>query len=480
MTVRRTVFEALAALLSATGAVEIWVACSGGLDSMTLLALVKEFARDKSLSVGVVHLNHNLRPEAVADELFVVDYALKSGLPLVLGQVRNLRKEISQSSQSLETAARNHRYAFFERLLECRKSALLVTAHNATDQVETMLMNLLRGTGLRGVKGIPRLRGRIGRPLLLLPRARLEDYVTAHRIPFREDPSNLSLEFTRNRIRHKLLPVIRSLGADGVEERIAGAGLRLAADLKIIDCKVDALWRKVEYVDCGIVISRRLLQQSAVEILPHLFGRMIRQSGGVNQVPARVLDDLAALVGEIGESRQGHYDLGKGLVFKVLPDWVYVGKECASAVFAAAVPEYQVRLPDYGTYPVPHICAKLRISPPLKLELNRNSGSPPFSGRIASGFTETVAADRLEFPLLLRNRRPGDSFQPLGMNGRRCKLKKFFSSRALSRRERSLQPLLCNAAGEIIWVVGKRLDHRFRVTPATCNVVKLDYFCDES
>ncbi len=480
MMVRRTVFESLAALLSATGAVEIWVACSGGLDSMALLALVQEFAQEKSLPVGVAHLNHNLRPESVADELFVADYALKSNLPLVLGQVRNLREEISHNLLSLETAARNHRYAFFQRLLGHRKSALLLTAHNATDQVETMMMNLLRGTGLRGVKGIPRLRGRIGRPLLLLPRTRLERYVTANRIPFREDPSNLSLEFTRNRIRHKLLPVIRGLGGDGVEERIAGAGLRLADDLKIIECQVDALWSEIENVDCGIVVSRRLLQESAIEILPHLFGRMIRQSGGAKQVSARVLNDLTSLVGKSGECRQGHYDLGKGLIFKVLPDRVFVGKECALGLFAAGVPEYQVLLPDYGTYPVPHVSAKLRVSPPLKLEPNRNSGRQQLGNRAESGFTEMVAADRLEFPLLLRNRRPGDSFQPLGMNGHHYKLKKFFNSQAFSHRERSLKPLLCNAAGEIIWVVGERLDHRFRVTSATSNIIKLDYFLDES
>ncbi len=478
--VRRTVFESLALLLSATGSEEIWVACSGGLDSMALLALVKEFALDNSLPVGVVHLNHNLRPESVDDEKFVADYALKSGFPLLLDQVRNLREEVANSSQSLETAARNHRYAFFQRLLDRRKQALLVTAHNATDQVETIMMNLMRGTGLRGVKGIPRRRGRIGRPLLLLPRARLECYVAENNIPFREDSSNSSLEFTRNRVRHELLPVIRKLGGAGVEERIAGAGLRLADDLNIVNRKVDELWHWVEFVEQGIIVPRELLQKSEIEILPHLLGRMIRHSGGLKQVSARVLDDLVALVGTVGSHRQSHYDLGSGLIFKVLPEMVFVGKESDHGAFAAALPEYRMILPEYGTYLLPHALGKIKVNSPVLLNANNDSENKLFISAGESGLTEMVAADMLEFPLILRNRRPGDSFQPLGMNGRSCRLKKFFQSHNFSHRERSTKPLLCNCGGEIIWVVGERLDHRFRVTSATRKIIKLNYLPNES
>jgi len=477
--VRRTLFESLEHLLSVTGADEIWVACSGGLDSMALLVLVQEFARGKSLSVGVAHLNHNLRPEAAADELFVAEFALKSGLPLLLGQVRNLRDEVENSSQSLETAARNHRYTFFQRLLDRRKQALLVTAHNATDQVETIMMNLMRGTGLRGVKGIPRRRGRIGRPLLMLPRIKLEHYVSDNKIPFREDSSNSSFEFTRNRVRHELLPVIRSLGGAGVEERIAGAGLRLADDLIIIERKIDELWLGVENVDCGIVISRELLQKSESEILPHLLGRMIRCSGGLKQVSARVLDDLTTLVGTVGEHRQSSYDLGSGLIFKILPEHVFIGRESDSGLFAAILPDYRMTLPEYGTYLLPNALGKINVNPPVSLSVNNDLENKLFTRVVKSGLAETIDAGRLEFPLILRNRRPGDMFQPLGMNGQSCKLKKFFNSRNLSHRERSAKPLLCNCSGEIIWVAGERLDHRFRITSATRKIVKLNYLPNE-
>lgn len=477
--VRRIVFESLERLLSATGADEIWVACSGGLDSMALLVLVQAFAMDNSFSVGVVHLNHNLRPESSDDEKFVADFALKSGLPVLFGQARNLRNEILNTPQSLETAARNHRYAFFQRLLECRKQALIVTAHNATDQVETILMNLMRGTGLRGVKGIPRRRGRIGRPLLKITRSQLNHYVIDNQILYREDPSNSSLEFTRNRVRHELLPVIRRLGGDGVEERIAGAGLRMADDLNIIERKVDDVWHGIENVDCGIIFPRAVLQSSEIEILPHLLARMIRRSGGLKQVSARVLSDLVALVGTVGEHRQGHYDLGSGLIFKVLPEVVFVGRESDSGPFAVSVPGFQMVLHDYASYHLPNILGEIRLSLPVPYNASSNSGEKLPASCVESGFTETVDADRLDFPLTLRNRRPGDSFQPLGMNGKSCRLKKFFNSCNLSHRERSAKPLLCNCGGEIVWVVGERLDHRFRVTESTRNIVKLSYLPNE-
>ncbi len=477
--VRRTVFESLEFLLTVTGSDEIWVACSGGLDSMALLVLVQEFVQGKSCSVGVAHLNHDLRPEAAADEKFVADFAMQSGLALRLGQVRNLRHEVANSSQSLETAARNHRYAFFQRLLDSRRQALLVTAHNATDQVETIMMNLMRGAGLRGVKGIPRRRGRIARPLLMLPRAQLGSFVTDNQIPFREDSSNSSFEFTRNRIRHELLPVIHKLGGEGVEERIAGAGLRLADDLNIIERKIDELWLSVEYVDGGLNVSRALLQRSEIEILPHLLGRMIRRSGGLKQVSARVLENLATLIVTVGGHRQSCYDLGSGLICKVLPEQVFIGRDIGAGPFSAILPDYRMSLPEYGTYLLPYALGKIILHPPISLITNNNSEKKLFPSAGVSGFAETVDADQLEFPLILRNRRPGDRFQPLGMNGKSCKLKKFFNSRIFSHRERSAKPLLCNCSGEIIWVAGERLDHRFRVTLATRKTIRLNYLPNE-
>ncbi|HIE07579.1 MAG TPA: tRNA lysidine(34) synthetase TilS [Desulfarculaceae bacterium] len=473
--VRRTAFEFFSRFLSETGAVEIWIACSGGLDSMALLKLAQEFVAETRLTLGVIHLNHNLRPDAFADEQFVADYALKSQLPLVLGQVRDLRSKALNSNHSLETLARNYRYAFFQRLLASRSQAVIMTAHNASDQVETIMMNLMRGSGLRGIKGIPRQRGRIGRPLLEVTRTRLAEYLHENRIHFREDPSNLSLEFKRNRVRHELLPVIRRLGGSGVEERIAGAGLRLAADLRIIDHRIDDLWPEVEYTNGRIMVSRRLLQELEADLKPHFLGRMIRRAGAVKQVSARVLCELSELIGDSGKHQLSHYDLGSGLVFKTLSDLVVIGQENLVSELTALLPEYQIVLPDYGFCHLPYALGDFKLRQMGVCEVADFSKAGIDGNQAEVSSTEIVDADKLEFPLVLRNYRSGDRFQPLGLNGKSCKLKKFFNAHSFSPYERSSKPLLCNAGGEIIWVVGERIDHRFRVTRKSCNLVELNF-----
>jgi tRNA(Ile)-lysidine synthase len=468
--VYRTVSKFLTRFLSDSGAREIWVACSGGLDSMTLLALVQEFVLENQFTIGVVHCNHNLRRESAEDECFVVETALKSGLPVVVGQARDLKSEALTTNNSLETAARNYRYALFMRFLKTRPQALLMTAHNATDQVETIMMNLMRGTGLRGVKGIPQRRGRIGRPLLEVTRAQLADYADRNHIAYRDDPSNDSLEFSRNRVRHELLPVVRRLGGPGVEERIAGAGLRLAADLRIIDRKVDALWSAVDDVAGGLAVSRKSLQKLEIECRPHFLARMIRSAGAVKQVPARVLAELAGLVGAPGERRLAHYDLGSGLIFKSLPEVVFIGQE-SSVGASADFPGYRVELVDYNSYDLPGESGTLTLS-----LLNLDSGNNVAAVmRNKSRFTEIIDVGKLVFPLILRNRRPGDFFQPLGLAGGSCKLKKFFNHRVADVNQRSRIPLLCNGTGEIIWVVGERLDHRFRVRDDSSRLAELNY-----
>ena len=452
-----------------TGTREIWVACSGGLDSMALLSLVMEFAGRAGISVGVIHFNHGLRPEARDDELFVAAHVLRSGLPLVVGQARNLRDEAQSEHLSLETVARQVRYAFFRRFLKSREQAAIVTAHNATDQVETILMNLMRGSGLRGVKGIPRRRGRIGRPLLQVTRAELADYVLRNCIAYREDPSNRSLEFSRNRVRQELLPVIRKLGGRGVEERIAGAGLRLAADLKIIDGQLDDLWSHIKPGKPGLKVERLLLQKSQPALLPHFLGRMIRRAGAVKQVSARVLDDLCALVGSPGERRESRYDLGGKLVFRATPENIFIGMGKKQSSSDGGVPEYQITLSDCGLYQLPHNLGTLRIEWILAKE-----NLPEFKKRIErQRFSEIIDGEKLHFPLQVRNRRPGDRFQPLGLQGKSCKLKKFLADRHLSRFARSALPLLLDQEGKIIWVIGERLDHRFRITPESRSFINL-------
>jgi tRNA(Ile)-lysidine synthase len=459
------VTEFCRSFLEDRGAKELWVACSGGLDSMALLELVREFADQHRVLLGVVHFNHNLRPGAREDELFVARRAARCGLPLVIGQGRNLAAR-ARRHVSLETAARNARYAFFRRFLAARQKALLLTAHQADDQVETVLMNLMRGTGLRGLKGIPARRGRIGRPLLQTTRAELEAFVRQRNLAWREDESNASVLFLRNRVRSELLPVIRRLGGTGVEKRIASACGRLAADLELIDRQLAPYLAGMTADRGSLRFRRELFAELPPALRPHLLGAMIRRAGGRSQVPARVLDQLVRLA--VGP-RECRYDLGAGLVFRAGPETVCIGRPEA-AEDAAGIPAYELEISAFGSCELPHELGRMAIVP-------QSEESPPERnpGGYGLRLAELVDGDRLIFPLTVRNRRPGDRFAPLGLAAGRRKLKKFFQEQALSRLQRAAWPLLVNGDGEIIWVAGLRLGHGFRLRPETRLRVRLDF-----
>ncbi len=454
--------------LAARGATEIWVACSGGLDSTALLDLTRDYARRRRVPVGVVHFNHNLRPGAREDELLVARQAFRNRLVLVLGQGRDLAARArAQKHVSLESAARDARYAFFHRLLKSRKKALLLTAHQADDQSETILMNLMRGAGLRGLKGIPARRGRIGRPLLGATRAELEDFVKARGLVYREDESNRSPEFFRNRVRHELMPVVRRLGGVGVEKRIAAAGGRLAADLALIDGQLKPCRDAIESRPGGQVIRRSLLAAMPEALRPHLLATMMHRAGGEKEVSARVLKDLSRLVGGRRESR---YDLGSGLLFRAGPETVFIGRP-ESVEGSEEGPGYELEIPACGTFVLPCDLGWLKIVP----------GESERSLAVCAGTfaadprEELVDGDRLIFPLGVRNRRPGDRFSPLGVEGEHRKLKKFFQEQGISPPLRASWPLLVNGDGKIVWVIGLRLGHAFRLRPQTRFAVRLEF-----
>ncbi len=463
---------ALAQLFDLSGGREIWLACSGGLDSMVLLDLVGNASRYRRRVAGALHFNHGLRADARDDELLVAASIRRLGLVLVLGQGRGILETAQQTGHlSLETAARNARYAFFRRFLEKRPQALLLTAHQADDQAETILMNLMRGAGLRGMKGIPFCRGRIGRPLLDITRAELAAYAAERKVRYREDPSNRDKSFFRNRVRHELLPVFRDLGGPGAVARMAAAGRRLALDLEFIDRQLAGYLELLVPENGGISVSRKILREMSAALRFHFLGAMLRRAGARRQVPARVLEDLESLLKGRRESR---YDLGAGLVFRAGPEKVFIGFETLSPGESCNLSGFRCEVPDFGEYRLP---AELGV---LGLEMSPGRGLPPARDRKGEDIPgprniEIIAGERLLFPLEIRNWRPGDRFQPLGLEGHSRKVKKLFVECGLTRQQRQQQPLLVNGSGEIIWVVGRRLDHRFRLTGATRCPVTLTF-----
>lgn len=186
-------------------------AVSGGADSMCLLHLMKENAEKLGITVMAAHFNHRLRgSEALRDEAFVKDYCVKNGIPCVSGS-GDVRAYAEENKLSTEEAARILRYEFLERTAEENGCTRIATAHNADDNAETVLLNLTRGSGTKGLCGIPPVRGAFIRPILDKSRKEIEKYLLENNIPHVEDSTNAQDEYSRNKIRHYVMPVLNEL-----------------------------------------------------------------------------------------------------------------------------------------------------------------------------------------------------------------------------------------------------------------------------
>ena len=206
----------------------VLAAVSGGLDSMCLLHLLSTWGRERNLAVTAAHFNHQLRETADRDEKFVREWCAEHDILFVSG-CGDVRKAAAEQGMTLEEAARELRYAFLTEQKMALGCTWVLTAHHADDNAETMLLNLLRGTGLRGLSGIPDRRDSIARPLLQVTREELEAYAEANQIPHVEDETNKLDDAARNVLRHHVLPVLRQLNPRAVENMSRTARL-LAED----------------------------------------------------------------------------------------------------------------------------------------------------------------------------------------------------------------------------------------------------------
>ena len=263
-------------------------AVSGGLDSMCLLHLLTVWGRERNIPVTAAHFNHQLRgAESDRDEQFVRDWCGVRGVPFVSGR-GNVRELAGREGMSLEEAAREARYAFLTKEKERLGCKYVLTAHHADDNAETMLLNLLRGTGLRGLTGIPAARDFLLRPFLQVTRAELAAYAAARDVPYVEDSTNALDDAARNVLRHQVLPVLKQLNPRAVEHMSRTAAL-LAADEAALAS------------DCG-----RLLQ--GCKVIP----------GTSAEVPLSALDAVPAAIRSRGvlavlELRQGQLSLPYGV-----------------------------------------------------------------------------------------------------------------------------------------------------------------------
>jgi tRNA(Ile)-lysidine synthase len=435
----------------------VLVALSGGPDSMALLHLLRGLEDRAELTIaGVAHVNHQLRgAEADADEQFCRDTAAAIGLPIEVGRA-DVASFARESGRSIEDAARSMRYAFLDEAAKRLHADVIAVGHSLNDQAETFLLRLIRGAGSRGLGAIRPRTGKIVRPLLEISRAELRRHAAEHRLRFREDATNRDVRIPRNRVRHELIPVLEQYSPSIV------ATLARAAEV----ARQDEEYLESVAIESAASIVLRTERGTEIDVAalnalpPALASRVVRQALAAT-APERFFgfDHIQCVLnlasgGEAGESAalpgQSAVRRGGRVVLGQQPE------EPFSNFF-----RFPLSIPGEVAHDGWAVSAQ-----PV-------AGSAELGPQRARGGEVLVAATSLRGPLAVRNRRPGDRFKPLGMDGRGRKLQDFFVDRKIDRFVRDRLPLVVDQDDRIVWVVGQSVAEDFRVTEPSQGVILL-------
>ncbi|MCP3952918.1 MAG: tRNA lysidine(34) synthetase TilS, partial [Desulfobacterales bacterium] len=410
----------------------VLVAVSGGPDSVALVSILSKLAPRLFITLGVAHLNHGLRPEAEDEARCVKALAKKLALPFYL-ESRDVAAYRHRHGLSLEEAGREVRYAFYRKVLAAERYQKIATGHHRDDNAEMVLMNLLRGSGPLGLSGIPPVRENvIVRPLINLARAHIHAYLDHRRLDYVSDPSNADTCYTRNRIRHTLLPLIQKEFNANILDALHRTALITGAENQWLESIVDPLCETIlthpdeHQVDLDTTAFDRLARAPARRVIRRAIALL---RGNLRRVTFAHIEALVRLAKTGNE--HARVDL-PGLICAVKKKDRLILKRMARPRQSLA-PEPPPK--DYRFQIETHQLAGLES---VNLEIAATGGRVIFQRRNAYGNPEIRGSgqqtalfdiDQLSFPLLIRNYQPGDRLTPLGMRGSK-KLKKIFNERS--------------------------------------------------
>jgi len=412
----------------------ILVGVSGGVDSVVLLDLL-----DKAgFSVAIAHCNFRLRgAESDGDERLVSELARKYDVPLYKTSF-DTAEYAQENKISIEMAARDLRYQWFEMIRSAHHFDYIAVAHHRDDQLETFFLNLARGTGLTG------LTGKIVRPLLFASRDEIEKYRHENFLDFHEDSSNQSLDYQRNKIRHTLLPVMETLNPSFREGLIRTMSY-LEDVSKICERAIQQNWERVA-IRKGNDFLISIAELKLLDPLPTYLFEFLK-SFGFNSV----------VVGDIVASLEGI----PGKQF-VSPGYRLV-RDRESLILSPIQSEKRKQ------FYLEEGMKELAFPVHLKISVSEKKDKFKISD---SRLVACIDRDHIQFPLLIRRWRQGDYFKPLGMNGFK-KISDFFIDSKLSLPEKENVWILANGE-QVVWIIGYRLDDRYKITSGTRNIIKLE------
>lgn len=421
------------------------VGVSGGVDSVVLCELLHRCG----FQFSIAHCNFQLRgEESLRDETFVIELANRYGSPLFINRL-DTEKYATENKVSIQVAARELRYQWFHQLLEenksCSNGSYILTAHHLNDSIETMLMNFFKGTGIKGMKGIDSKHGRLVRPLVKFKKSTLLAFADTHQLPFVEDSSNLTDKYTRNFLRHQVMPIIEKIYPQ-VEDNLADNLIRFQETVLLFDETILNHKKKLTEVR-GEEVFIPILKLKKEKALNTLIFELIKDYAfNTNQVNE---------VRKLMESETGKYI--ESATHKIIRNraWLIISPKRTEQSNYFSI--------DKDIRTVKFTKGVLHFKLTDRLPENWQSLSPD---------TIYLDADIIQYPMLLRPWQVRDYFYPLGMNGKKKKVGKFLSDSKINPVDKQNVWVLQSGL-KILWVVGSRIDERFKVTPRTTQYLQI-------
>jgi tRNA(Ile)-lysidine synthase len=448
----------------------VLVGVSGGPDSICLLDVLRRCG----YPLVIVHLDHALRPESVDDAQAVLEIAAQMGIDVIVER-RDVAAFADVHCLSIEEAARNVRYDFLFQQAQMLNAQAVAVGHNADDQVETVLMHLMRGAGLSGLKGmayhsLPNAWSRdmpLVRPLLGIWRDEILSYLEERNLRSVLDASNQDIKYYRNRIRHELIPYLETYNPQ-VKRLLWRTALTLADDYSVMNELVEDAWSAslLQEGDEYLAFDAEVLRDFQDGVKRHLFRRAIYElRPNLRDIDFNAIEHVMDFLEHPTATRQRDLLSGLRLMLDGERLWLSDWKAELPGMEWPQLPEGNIfYLPVPGMLRLPSGWV-LRVEPveDQGLAIARARGNP-------DAYRAWLDGDGLQFPLQVRTRKPGDRILPLGMGGHSTKLADLMVNEKIPLRARNRWPLVVSGE-QIVWVPGVRMSHQFRVRDETESVI---------